>query len=174
MTARDLAGLVRDLPAALGPYVRVSKRAVRAGLQAATVTDASAEVLQVVDAEPGVSVGRVAEQLGVAANTVSTLVRELVDAGLVERRRDERDRRAAALHLTASAPERIAAWVRRRDEVLTIALHRLPEQEREALRRALPAVRHLLEALEQVGQERGASTSAGTGSAASGPPALVP
>ncbi len=172
MTAPDPAELVRDLPRALGPYLRVSRRAVRAGMQAAPVADASVEVLRVVEAQPGVSVGRVAERLGVAANTVSTLVRELAEAGLVERRRDDRDRRAASLHLTASAHERLAVWARLRDEVLATALARLPEPERADLARALPAVRHLLEVLEQVGQERAASMSSSTRSAASGPAAL--
>ena len=162
MTAPDLAELVRDLPRALGPYVRVARRAVRAGMQAPPVPDASVEVLRVVEAQPGVSVGRVAERLGVAANTVSTIVKELGEAGLVERRRDDRDRRAASLHLTASAHERLAAWGRLRDEVLTEALLRLPATEREDLRRALPAVRHLLEVLEQLGQERAAAMSSRT------------
>ena len=164
MTEDAVAELVRDLPRTLGPFLRVSRRAVRTGLPAATVRDAAVEVLRVIEGEPGLSVGRVAELIGVAANTVSTLVGELVESGLVERHRDPRDRRAASLHLTEEARERLESWSRRRDEVLTAALGRLGEQECDALREALPALRSLMVALDEGTQERVAAMSSGTAS----------
>ena len=167
MTAPDLAELVRELPRALGPYVRVARRAVRAGMQAAPVADAAVEVLRVVEAQPGVSVGRVAERLGVAPNTVST------------HRQASSARRGwssgGATTATAGRPRctsrrtRTSGWPRGAGCATRCSPRRCcacPQPEREDLREALPAVRHLLEVLEQLGQERAAAVSSGTRTAA--------
>ncbi len=51
---------------------------------------------------PGIGVAETARALGVAPNTVSTLVGQLVRAGLLARTEDAQDRRAAVLLPTAA------------------------------------------------------------------------
>jgi DNA-binding MarR family transcriptional regulator len=87
--------------------------------------------------------------LRLAPNTVSTLVNKLVSAGLLERRRDRRDGRAARLHLTRAAVQRIAAWRDRRQTLVAQAMGTLAAADREAIATALPALHRLVDALER-------------------------
>ena len=132
----------------LGSVGRVVRRAVRRRFPLRPLTDPQVAVLRTVEASPGIASGAVADQLQLAPSTVSTLVRELVDAGLVLREADERDRRASRLRLTADAVEGLRLWGSVRDQVLADALERLAPEDRDALRSALPAVRRLVEALD--------------------------
>ena len=143
----ELVALARELPV-LATLARVARRAVRRSSQLPALPDAQVEVLRVVEASPGIGTGRVAEQLQLVPNTVSTLVGELVTAGLLTRERDEADRRAARLRLTATAQERLEQWGAVRDQVVSAALAQLDPRERQALADALPAVRHLLAVLD--------------------------
>lgn len=141
------ADLATALPV-LGSVGRVVRRAVRRRFPLRPLTDPQVAVLRTVEGSPGIASGAVAERLQLAPSTVSTLVRELVDAGLVVREADERDRRASRLRLTADAVEGLRLWGSVREQVLAEALARLTAAEREALRAALPAVRRLVDALD--------------------------
>ena len=153
-----VAGLARELPA-LGAFGRVLRRAVRRRFPLPPLSDAQVGVLRVVESAPGIGTGAVAERLQLAPNTVSSLVRELVDAGLLLRARDPRDRRATCLQLTAVAQEGLGLWGAVRDDVLTDALHRLDPADRAALAAALPAARRLVAVLDE-----GHAAPAGTAS----------
>jgi len=143
--ARELsAGLL----AVIGPLRRALRRAARQGLAVAPLPTAQVELLRVVRLQPGTSVREAAQQLGVAANTVSTLVNRLVAAGLLERGQDPDDRRAARLGLTPLARRRVALWRDQREQALAAALAELDAEEREAVARALPALHRVLQALE--------------------------
>ena len=90
-----------------------------------------------------------AAELALASNTVSTLVRELSDAGIVERSVDRADRRVARLDL---APEIRRKVERRRDErvvAVAAALDGLPIAGRERLLEAIPLLTVLAEHLVQ-------------------------
>jgi DNA-binding MarR family transcriptional regulator len=143
----DDAELARALPV-LGAVGRVLRRAVRRRFPLRPLSDPQVAVLRTVESSPGIAPGAVAERLQLAPSTVSTLVRELVDAGLVLREADERDRRASRLRLTASAADGLRLWGSVREQVLADALARLPPEDRAALTAALPAVRRLVEALD--------------------------
>lgn len=143
----ELVALARELPV-LGALARVARRAVRRSAHLPALPEAQVEVLRVVESNPGSGTGRVAERLQLVPNTVSTLVGELVTAGLLIRERDETDRRAARLRLTPAAEERLQQWGAVRDEVVSAALAQLTPAERQALADALPAVRHLLAVLD--------------------------
>jgi DNA-binding MarR family transcriptional regulator len=145
----ELVALARELPV-LATLARVARRAVRRSARLPALPDAQVEVLRVVEASPGIGTGRVAEQLQLVPNTVSTLVGELVTAGLLTRERDEADRRAARLQLTPTAEERLQQWGAVRDQVVSAALAQLAPAERQALADALPSVRHLLAVLDAV------------------------
>ena len=139
--------LAAALPPVLGPMFRLLRRAVAAGYARPRLPGAQVDVLRLVERRPGAAVAEVAEELQVAANTVSTLVRELEAAGLLERRRGRADRRVTELHLTTAAHERLADWGRHRQEVLEEVLGDLQAADREALAAALPALERLREAL---------------------------
>ena len=59
---------------------------------------------------PGASVAEVATELALAPNTVSTLVRQMVEAGIVTRSVDGRDRRVARLTLAGEIARKVDAW----------------------------------------------------------------
>ena len=144
----EVLGLVRQLPL-LGAVSRVARRAVRRQVSQERLPDAQIEVLRTVEAHPGTGTRAVAERLQFVPNTVSTIVGDLVRAGLLRRARDSSDRRAARLYLTEEAVARLKAWVAAGDEVLSTALLRLDEADRRALETAMPALRRLLDVLDE-------------------------
>jgi DNA-binding MarR family transcriptional regulator len=79
---------------------------------------------------------------------VSTLVGRLSAQGLLERRLDEDDARAARLVLTNAAVRRRAEWRDRRRDVIDGAMRPLAGGDRAAIEAALPALRRLLDAVE--------------------------
>jgi DNA-binding MarR family transcriptional regulator len=143
---RELSG---QLLGVIGPLRRALRRAGRRGLPGPPVPSAQAELLRVVLVQPGIGVREAAQQLGVAPNTVSTLVNQLAVAGLLERGRDPDDGRAARLVLTQRAVGRAALWRDQREQALRAALAELDEREREALTTAVPALRRVLEVMER-------------------------
>ena len=100
-----------------------------------------------VEAEPGVGVAAAARSLHLAGNTVSTLVNQLVGAGMVHRAVDPADRRAAHLSLTDAARERLARWRSARGVLVADAMQRLPDADVAALEAALPALKNLVREL---------------------------
>jgi DNA-binding MarR family transcriptional regulator len=82
-----------------------------------------------------------------ATNTVSTLVRQLSDVGLLKRNSDTRDRRVGRLALTEAARRRRDIWRDYRAGVLAEALDRLEPAERVAADVALPILARLADLL---------------------------
>src|SRR6266704_2826595 len=141
--------LSTGLLAVIGPLRRALRRAGRQGVPGYPLPTSQADLLRVVRLQPGIGVGEAAQQLGVAANTVSTLVNQLVAAGFLARRRDPVDGRAARLELTARANRRMALWRDQREQALGAAIDELSASERESLEGALPALHKILEVLER-------------------------
>jgi DNA-binding MarR family transcriptional regulator len=127
---------------------RVVRRRLRAELPGPALRGAQVELLQLVEAEPGVGVAAAARSLHLAGNTVSTLVNQLVEAGLLHREVDPADRRAARLTLTDAARARIDRWRGARSLLVADAVTRLSEQDVAALEAALPALKNLVRELE--------------------------
>ncbi|GAA2890569.1 MarR family transcriptional regulator [Pseudonocardia halophobica] len=127
---------------------RVLRRRLRARFGQPPLRGAQAELLQQVDAEPGIGVAAAARALHLAGNSVSTLVNQLVDDGLLRREPDPADRRAVRLFLTPAAVERLALRRAARRELLDDALARLDAGDRAAITAALPALELLLATLE--------------------------
>ena len=105
-----LDALAFDLAEATTAVRRISRRAIRTGLDQQALAGAQVEVLVTVVESPGIGVAETARALGVAPNTVSTLVGQLVGAGLLERTEDADDRRAALLLPTAAGCTRVRRW----------------------------------------------------------------
>jgi DNA-binding MarR family transcriptional regulator len=85
--------------------------------------------------------------LGLAPNTVSTLVGVLTEQGLLLRTPSPEDRRVAQLTLTTAAQAHLEAWRERRSAVLVLALRQLDATELDAVAAAVPALRRLAELL---------------------------
>jgi DNA-binding MarR family transcriptional regulator len=136
-----------DLADVLTRISRLVRRRLRQGLTGPRLRGAQVELLRIVAARPGIGVSAAAQELNLAGNSVSTLVNQLVTEELLIRTPDPADRRAARLTVTEAARERLADWERRRAELLSTELARLAEQDRVALRDAMPALRRLAENL---------------------------
>ncbi|QOC93318.1 MarR family winged helix-turn-helix transcriptional regulator [Micromonospora craniellae] len=132
-----------QLSDALGDLHRVLRRTATQRTGRTALPDAQVEVLRLVQRQPGMSVREVAQRLGTAPNTVSTLVGELTAAGLLSRDRDPGDRRTVRLTLTDTTWERIAAYGQHRRDLLAAALAGLDAADRELLLAAAPALSRL-------------------------------
>src|SRR6478736_5081768 len=127
----DAAGLADELYDAIGLLRRRSRRLVGAP---------QPELLRVLRRNPGITVTEAAHLLGLAANTVSTLVSQLLPLGVLVRERDATDRRVARLDLTPSAREGLEQWRDRRTQATATVLARLPAGERARLSEALATI----------------------------------
>ncbi|MEV1289906.1 MarR family winged helix-turn-helix transcriptional regulator [Micromonospora sp. NPDC049679] len=143
----DMVDLARELPL-FGAVARVARRAVRRHAALPPLPEAQVQVLRAVEANPGIGTGAVAERLQLVPNTVSTIVGELVQAGLLSRERAAGDRRVGRLSLTPAAEDALRLWGAARDEVISAALRRLDDADRRAIAQALPAMRRLLALLD--------------------------
>ncbi|MFI9723267.1 MarR family winged helix-turn-helix transcriptional regulator [Streptomyces sp. NPDC052396] len=139
-----------DLLGAVSALRRGSRRAAGPGPVFASLTGAQADVLRLLYRQPGLSVTTAATELGMAPNSVSTLVGCLCRAGLVQRVRRAPDRRVVRLELTADARNRMSAWRDRRCAALAGALERLDRPERDRLPEAVALLRRLADAMEAV------------------------
>lgn len=111
------------------------------------LSSAEVEIVRWVRRNPSVRVSDAAQSLGLASNTVSTLVRRLERAGWLVAGRDHADRRVVRLMLTTPARQRVEVWRDERIDVVAAALSSLPDDQRTAIERALPALQSLISAL---------------------------
>ncbi|MEU4191588.1 MarR family transcriptional regulator [Kribbella sp. NPDC026611] len=136
--------LAEELLAAVGLVRRHLRRSVGRPFP---LTDSQAELIRLVRRNPGVSVAEAAAELGLVANTVSTLVGQLTERGLLLRTPDPSDRRVARLSLTEPARQQVDAWRDRRAALVNEALDGLGPDDRDAVRAALPVLGVLAERL---------------------------
>ena len=101
MPAHD--SLLDALLPTLGAVRRTLRRVAGSAVSDDALTAAEREVVLLVGRRPGRPVSEVAQELGLAPNTVSTIVSRLVTRGLVVRATDPDDRRIGRLSLTAAA-----------------------------------------------------------------------
>jgi DNA-binding MarR family transcriptional regulator len=139
--------LAEELLAAIGLVRRRLRRSAGRPSALSALTTSQAELVRLVRRNPGISVAEAAAELGLVANTVSTLVGQLTERGLLLRTPDEADRRVARLTLTEPAREQVEAWRDRRAALVNDALDGLGPDDRDALRAALPVLGVLAERL---------------------------
>jgi DNA-binding MarR family transcriptional regulator len=128
------------------------RRALRAGVRRDWPYDqlstAQLDLLRLLADHQALSVNDAALRLGVAPNTVSGLVRQMTDDGLVSRTPDPEDRRVGRLHASALALQRLRRWRGFRDALLAHALTQLDAADQAALAAAVDPLRRLVAALE--------------------------
>jgi DNA-binding MarR family transcriptional regulator len=137
------AELARIL-ARIGRGLRYRTRAVREALE---VTHSEADLLRLLERKPGIRVQDAAIELGVASNSVSTLVKQLSRAGLVQRASDPLDGRAAHLWLTPLSEEWVTRLGSAREAAIGRALISLDDADRAAIEAAAPAMARLAKAI---------------------------
>ncbi|HWR46619.1 MAG TPA: MarR family winged helix-turn-helix transcriptional regulator [Pseudonocardiaceae bacterium] len=153
MTSLDQTVLGEELMTTMAVLRRLVRRRLRSMVPGPPLRGAHVELLQVIEKQPGIGIGPAGRALHLAANSVSTLVNQLIDQGMLVRQTAPDDRRAARLWLTEAATQRLAAWHQARVDLLAGGVAGLPVADRQALARALPALRALLVALD-AGEER--------------------
>jgi DNA-binding MarR family transcriptional regulator len=130
-----------------GQVRRSARRRVRRPVELEALTGAQLELVRLIRRKPGLSVAEAALELQLAPNTVSTLVRQLGERGLLLRAVDESDRRVARLDLSREMQRKVDAWRDRRTELLGTAIGALTARDRRRLASALPALARLADEL---------------------------
>jgi DNA-binding MarR family transcriptional regulator len=129
----------------LRPTLFHLNRRLRKELAPLGVTGGQASLLWAIRTSPGIGVRELAEREGVSPPAMTAYVDRLEAAGLVARRRSERDRRRVELDLTEGGARVLRSVRSRRTAWLAARLRRLEPDELEAIERALPALRRLTE-----------------------------
>ena len=141
--------LAESLVEALGSVRRQMRRTAGRPMPS-PLSGSQIELVRLVRRQPGIAVSEAAGALGLAGNTVSTLVRQLAEAGVLRRESDPADRRVARLHVTGAARRRIEGWRDHRTELTAQALGRLPADDARMLATAVPALNRLVGALHDL------------------------
>ena len=139
--------LTADLARVLARIGRGLRYRTRAAREALEVTHSEAELLKLLDRKPGIRVHDAAQELGVASNSVSTLVKHLSRAGLVDRAVDPLDGRVAQLRLTPLAESWVTQVGNAREAALGRALDSLDPLDHALLEAAVPAMIRLGKAI---------------------------
>lgn len=139
--------LISVLFGTVGRFRRQVRRSAGRGF-AAGLTESQAELLRLVGRRPGISVSQAAAELGLAANTASTLVSKLSSEELLLREPDPADRRVGRLRLTEPAQQLADASRAARRAVMTDVLDTLSDAEIESLRAGLEVLTKMTHLLE--------------------------
>ena len=151
MVITQSTGLTVELAKVLSRVGRGLRYHTRAAREALDITHSEGDLLRLVDRRPGIRVNDAAAELGIASNSVSTLVRQLTRSGLLERAADPLDGRAACLRLTPSASEWVTQLGNAREQTIDRALATLDEADRQQLEAAIPAMKRLAKAISHPG-----------------------
>jgi DNA-binding MarR family transcriptional regulator len=124
--------------------------AIRSVLASEILPMAQVDILQRLSTSPHLRVSEVASRSRLAVNTVSTLVNQLEEAGLVARERDPDDRRAVLISLTEEGERRLAQWLAVTEQLMDAAIQTLEPDVQNQLRSSVPALLALTSAIETV------------------------
>ncbi len=129
----------------LRPTLLHLNRRLRKELGPLGITGGQASLLWSIRSHPGIGVRELAEHEGVSPPAMTAYVDRLETAGLVTRRRSERDRRRVELALTEEGVRVLRSARTRRTAWLAARLRRLGPAELAAVEAALPALERLIE-----------------------------
>jgi DNA-binding MarR family transcriptional regulator len=141
--------LVAELFGTVGRFRRTVRRAAGGSFVTSGLTESQAELLRLVGRQPGISVSAAATELGLAANTASTLVSKLSAEGLLVRTADPGDRRVGRLELTAPAQHIADASRAARRAALAEALDELDDDDTQALAAGLRVLAEITAKLQE-------------------------
>lgn len=145
-TRSDLAG---ELFGVVGRFRRQLRRSTGGGFDRTGLTQSQSELLRLVGRRPDISVREAAAELGLVANSASTLVSRLAAEDLLIRTVDSSDRRIGRLRLTDEA-QGIADRSRlARRAALAGALDALDETQIDHLTKGLDVMTELTRLLQE-------------------------
>lgn len=104
-------------------------------------------LMSLLDTRGAMTMGTIAETLGAALPNVTGLVSRMQQRGVVERLRDEGDRRVVLVRLTRAGMAQLRKLELIRRRRLTVALSDMTQEQREAL---LQSIHHLRLAVQRV------------------------
>lgn len=145
-TRSDLAG---ELFAVVGRFRRQLRRSTGGGFDRTGLTQSQAELLRLVGRRPDISVREAAAELGLAANTASTLVSRLAADDLLHRAVDSTDRRVGRLRLTDAAQDVADRSRLARRTALAGALETLDADQIDDLTKGLAVIAELTRLLQE-------------------------
>ncbi|MGO9034657.1 MarR family winged helix-turn-helix transcriptional regulator [Mycobacterium sp.] len=134
----------------VGRFRRQLRRSVGRGLDSARLTESQSELLWLVGRRPGISVTAAAAELGLVANTASTLVSKLVSGGFLTRSVGATDRRVGELTLAEPTQQIVDASRAARRALLSDVLAELDDDQIESLAKGL----EVLDTMTRLLQER--------------------
>jgi DNA-binding MarR family transcriptional regulator len=134
----------------VGRFRRQLRRSVGRGFDSARLTESQSELLWLVGRQPGISVSAAAAELGLVANTASTLVSKLVSAGFLTRTVGATDRRVGELALAEPTQQIVDASRAARRALLSDVLNELDDDQMESLAKGL----EVLDTMTRLLQER--------------------
>ncbi|HEU4449776.1 MAG TPA: MarR family transcriptional regulator [Gaiellaceae bacterium] len=129
----------------LRPALLHLNRRLRRELAPLGITGGQAALLWAIRSHPGIGLRELADLEGVSAPAMSAYVDRLQAAGLVGRRRSERDGRRVELTVTEDGQRVLRSARSRRTAWLADRLRRLGDDELASVEAALPALLRLLE-----------------------------
>ena len=94
-------------------------------------------MLQILSQRKAATVSEMAAAMGVAVPTASTMVRKMVEKGLLERNRDQDDWRSTRISLSSAGMAFVHAMMRRRAQAIEALLAPLSEADLATLREAM-------------------------------------
>lgn len=97
-------------------------------------------LLRLLRRKGAMSIGELAEALGVTGSSVTTGCKRMEKAGLVTRERQSDDERMVRVMLTAQGHEQVEAWQQQRRELLSHLLAPLNQDEQVALQKLLEQI----------------------------------
>lgn len=140
-------GDARALTDTVARLRRVLRTSIRTEYPWESLPMAQIEVLQLLQEVAPARVGDLASRLRMSPSTVSGLIGQLMNAGLVERGTDPKDRRVSVVELTEAGSGQLAEWTGAHERRIATALEQLGVVERYAIAAALPALAQLVERL---------------------------
>lgn len=140
---------VNEVSRVVGKFRRQLRRSAERQFDSAHLTESQSELLWLVARQPGISVSAAAAELGLVANTASTLVSKLVDRGLLIRTADQSDRRVGQLRLAGAARQIVDSSRTARRAMLADVLAELGEDQIEALTKGLAVLETMTRRLQE-------------------------
>jgi DNA-binding MarR family transcriptional regulator len=129
-----------------GALTRISRRIDRQ-TSAGALTSTQSSVLASIAMKGPIGLGELADFEGVNPTMLSRVVGKLEDAGLIERRGDESDRRAARVEITPAGSDLRRDLLEQRSALLAERLATLPKDTVRAVLAAVPALEELADVL---------------------------
>jgi DNA-binding MarR family transcriptional regulator len=140
---------VSEVSRVVGRFRRQLRRSAERGFDSPRLTGSQSELLWLVARQPGISVSAAAAELGLVANTASTLVSKLVSRGFLIRSADETDRRVGQLRLAGAAQQIVDASRAARGAMLADVLNELGDDQIEALTKGLAVLDTMTRRLQE-------------------------